>query len=168
MLRVRSASPYVSSLCASGFWVGMALGRVTLGFVTERYGERVCVTVYLALAIVMQIALRFVSNVALSLVAIVFLGFFLGPLFPAGVVMVTKLLPKELHVSAIAIAAAVGQIGGSVSPFAVGAIAQHWGVQVFQLIIIGLLLLVLGFWLSFPRLETKEELGNYDRNVEST
>ena len=130
----------------------MALGRVTLGFITEHYGERICVTVYIAIAIALQIALRFVSNIVVSFLTITFLGFFLGPLFPAGVVMVTKLLPRDLHVSAIAIAAAAGQIGGSFSPFAVGAIAQYWGVQVFQLIIIGLLLLVLSFWLSFPRL----------------
>ena len=160
MLRVRFASPYVAGLCASGFWVGMATGRVSLGFVTERYGERICVTVYIALAIVLQIALRFVGNVAFSMVAIVFLGFFLGPLFPAGVVMVTKLLPRDLHVSAIAIAAAVGQFGGCFAPFAVGAVAQYWGVQVFQLVIIGLLLLVLFFWLSFPRVKPRGNGGD--------
>lgn len=155
MLRVRLASPYVAGLCASGFWIGMAVGRVVLSFATERYGERWSVTAYLAITVALELVFRIVDSIAISLVMVTFLGFFLGPLFPSGVVMVTRQLPKHLHVSALAIAAAVGQIGGAFSAFAVGALTQHWGVQVFQVVIFGLLLLVLSSWLSFPKLKTE-------------
>ena len=124
MLRVRFASRYVSSLCALGFWVGMVVGRIVLGFVTERCGERWSVVVYPAFAIALEVVFRMVTSIALSLVTMTFLGFFLGPLFPSGLVIVGKLLPKHLHVSAIAIAAAVGQIGRAFSPFAVG--TKRW------------------------------------------
>ena len=143
----------------------MAVGRIVLGFATERYGERWSVVVYLAFAVALEVVLRIVTSIAVSLVTVTFLGFFLGPLFPSGVVMVAKLLPKHLHVSAIAIAAAVGQIGGAFSPFIVGALTQHWGVQIFQLIIFGLLLLVLLCWLSFPRPKIEETQTCSDTDI---
>jgi len=102
----------------------MAVDRIVLGFATERCGERWSVVVYPAFAIALEVVFRMVTSIALSLVTMTFLGFFLGPLFPSGLVIVGKLLPKHLHVSAIAIAAAVGQIGRAFSPFAVG--TKRW------------------------------------------
>jgi fucose permease len=145
----------------------MAIGRVVLGFATERYGERRSVTVYLAFAVALEVVFRIVSSIAISLVTVTALGFFLGPLFPSGVVILAKLLPKHLHVSALAIAAAVGQIGGALSPFAVGALTQHWGVQIFQVIIFGLLLLVLLCWLSFPSLKAEEVQAYSDNELQT-
>ena len=166
MLRVRAASPYVAGLCASGFWIGMAFGRVLLGFATERYGERWSVIVYIAFAVALEVVFRIVDSIAVSLVAVTLLGFFLGPVFPSGVVMVGRLMPKHLHLSALAIAAAVGQIGGASFPFAVGALTQRWGVQIFQVIIMGLLLLVLLSWLSFPRPKPTEAQACFESGVE--
>ncbi|TVY47342.1 Bypass of stop codon protein [Lachnellula occidentalis] len=40
-------------------------------------------------------------------------GFFLGPLFPAAIIVATKVLPKHLHISAIGFAAAFGGGGGA-------------------------------------------------------
>jgi fucose permease len=145
----------------------MATGRVILGFGTERYGERWSVTAYLAITVALEIVFRTVNSVATSVVTVMLLGFFLGPLFPSGVVMVTRLLPKHLHVSALAIAASIGQIGGAFSPFAVGALTQHWGAQIFQVVIFGLLLLVLSSWLSFPRLKTQEVPACCDSEIQT-
>jgi fucose permease len=84
-------------------------------------------------------------------------GFFLGPLFPAAIVVAMKLLPRHLHVSAIGFAAAFGGSGAAIFPFAVGAIAQAKGVQVLQPIILALLGVILGLWLCLPRIHKKNE-----------
>lgn len=84
-------------------------------------------------------------------------GFFLGPLFPAVVVVATKLLPRGLHVSAIGFASAFGAGGGSVLPFAVGAIAQAKGVKVLQPFAIGLLGAILGLWMGLPKIPAEHE-----------
>jgi fucose permease len=78
---------------------------------------------------------------------------FLGPIFPAGVVMCTNLLPKHLHVTALGTATAVAGIGGAVVPFAVGAIAQAKGAWVLQPIILALVAVISGLWLLLPRTE---------------
>jgi fucose permease len=153
MLRERYASLYASGISATGFWAGQCLGRTLLGFITERYGERLCVTIYLALSLCLELTFWLVPQFVVSAVAIAFLGFFLGPIFPAGVVMCTKLLPKHLHVTALGTATAVAGIGGAVVPFAVGAIAQAKGVWVLQPIILALVAVISGLWLLLPRTE---------------
>lgn len=156
MLRVRKASAYASGVSGTGFWTGMAVGRASLGFVTERFGERLCVLVYLALSIGLQLLFWLVPQFIVSAVAVAFLGFFLGPLFPGAVMVTAKLLPKRIHVSAIGFAMAMGGTGGTVFPFIIGAIASHKGVSVLQPIILALIAVVTLVWLSFPRIKKAE------------
>jgi len=84
-------------------------------------------------------------------------GFFLGPLFPAVMLVMSKLLPRSLHVSAIGFAAAFGGGGAAILPFAVGALAQAKGVQVLQPVIVALLAVITGLWLVLPRVSKKAE-----------
>ncbi|KGO68313.1 Major facilitator superfamily domain, general substrate transporter [Penicillium italicum] len=133
MIRVRQGSAFASGMTATGFWLGITVGRVILGFVTPRVGEKVAITFY-------------ASAVAVSLQ-----GFFLGPLFPGAVVMVTKLLPRHLHVTSIGFIAAFGGSGAAILPFAVGVLAQAKGVKVLQPFIIALSGAILITWLGLPR-----------------
>ena len=134
----------------------MALGRATLGFVTERFGERTCISIYLALCIALQLVFWLVPKFIVSAVAVAFLGFFLGPMFPGCVMMAAKLLPKHIHVSAIGFAMAIGGTGGTVFPFAIGAIASKTGVKVLQPIVLAMIVVLFGLWLSFPRVKRRE------------
>ncbi|KAH6876431.1 major facilitator superfamily domain-containing protein [Thelonectria olida] len=156
MLKVRHASAYASGASVSGFWAGQALGRAALGFVTERYGERLCISIYLVCSVGLQLLFWLVPQFIVSTVAVAFLGFFLGPMFPGAVMMTTKLLPKHIHVSAIGFGMAIGGTGGTVFPFAIGAIASKKGVAVLQPIILALIGVVLLVWLSFPRLKKRD------------
>ncbi|KAH6867610.1 major facilitator superfamily domain-containing protein [Thelonectria olida] len=155
MLRVRKATRLASGASASGFWAGMALGRAVLGFVTERFGERLCISIYLTISIGLELLFWLVPQFIVSAVAIAFLGFFLGPLFPGAVMLTAKLLPAKLHVSAIGFAMAMGGTGGTVFPFAIGAIANSKGVGVLQPIVLALIAVVALVWLSFPRIQKK-------------
>ncbi len=156
MLRVRDAQKFAAGISATGFWAGMTVGRAFLGFITERYGERICVSIYLALSIALELIFWLVPEFVVSAVAVALLGFFLGPIFPAGVVMCAKLLPKHLHVSALGAATAIAGVGGAGVPFAVGAIAQARGVWVLQPIILALLVVITMLWLSLPRLKKRD------------
>lgn len=155
MLRVRHATHYASGLSSTGFWAGQTCGRALLGLLTHRLASthlrfRLTVFIYLLCAVAAQLVFWLVPVFPLSAVAVGFLGFFLGPLFPVGVVMAAKLLPAHLHVSAIGFATALGGTGGALFPFAVGAIAQAKGVEVLQPIILAVILVITGVWLTFP------------------
>ncbi|KAB8237178.1 putative MFS transporter [Aspergillus alliaceus] len=157
MMQVRDGGDFASGMTATGFWLGITFGRVILGFVTPRLGEKVAIVVYSLLAIACGLILWLVPNFYASAVAVSFQGFFLGPFFPAAVIVATKLLPRTLHVSAIGFAAAFGGGGAAVLPFVVGAIAQARGVQVLQPFIIGLSGGILLLWLGLPRMPKKGE-----------
>ncbi|KAJ9367509.1 hypothetical protein DTO282E5_7803 [Paecilomyces variotii] len=157
MRRVRHGEPFASGMTATGFWLGITCGRVVLGFVTPKLGEKLSIVIYSLLAITAGLILWLVPDFYSSAVAVSFQGFFLGPFFPAAVVVATKLLPRNLHVSAIGFAAAVGGVGGSVFPFAMGALAEARGVQVLQPFIIALSASILLLWLGLPRMPKKTE-----------
>jgi len=157
MQRVRHGQDFASGMVATGFWLGITAGRVILGFVTPRIGEKLSIAIYLPLAMGLELLFWLVPQFYVSAVAVSLQGFFLGPLFPAAVVAMTKLLPKHLHVSSIGFAAAFGGSGGAIFPFAVGVLAQAKGVQVLQPIILALLGAIWALWLLLPRMSKKKD-----------
>lgn len=103
--------------------------------------------IYSLLSILCGFILWLVPVFSVSAVAVTVLGFFLGPFFPAAIVVATRILPRALHVSAVGFASAIGGAGAAILPFAVGAIAQRSGVQVLPPIIIVLIIGILSLWL---------------------
>ncbi|KAM0716876.1 hypothetical protein Q7P37_006728 [Cladosporium fusiforme] len=157
MMDVRNGAPFASGMTATGFWLGITVGRLILGFVTPRIGEKLSIIIYLPISMGLQLLFWLVPQFYVSAVAVSLQGFFLGPLFPAAVVVMTRLLPKHLHVSAIGFAAAFGGSGGAIFPFAVGVLAQAKGVSVLQPIILALLGVIFLLWLGLPRTEKKRD-----------
>ncbi|KAI9930245.1 hypothetical protein ASPWEDRAFT_101477 [Aspergillus wentii DTO 134E9] len=151
MIRVRHGSKFASGMVATGFWLGITIGRVVLGFVTPRIGEKNAISIYILFSMAFNLVLWLIPNFFVSAVAVSFQGFFLGPLFPAVVVVTTKLLPPRLHVSSIGFAAAFGGAGAAILPFLVGAIAQAKGVAVLQPFILVLLGAIFLLWLGLPK-----------------
>ncbi|MCJ1452508.1 hypothetical protein MMC28_002851 [Mycoblastus sanguinarius] len=114
MIRVRDGMPFSSGMTATGFWLGITLGRVSLGFLTPRLGERLAVSIYTVFAIGFELIFWLVPQFIVSAVAIALVGFFIGPLFPSTIMAATKLLPSNLHVAAIGFSSAVGGGGAAV------------------------------------------------------
>ena len=113
MSRVREGSQFSSGLTATGFWLGMTMGRVVLGFVTPRIGERLAIIIYSLIALALQLVFWLVPQFYVSAVAIALIGFCIGPFFPAAVIAAAKLLPPELHVAAIGFSSAIGGSGAA-------------------------------------------------------
>lgn len=166
MTKVRSASKFDSGMSATGFWAGMTVGRLVLGFATEKFGERLSVIIYLAIAVGLELIFWLVPSIVVSAVAVAFLGFIFGPLFPTATVLLTKMLPKHLHVGSIGFATAFGGSGGAIFPFIVGAISSAKGVKVLQPIILALLLLISALWLMLPRLPQKDHGVGRDMKIQ--
>lgn len=82
------------------------------------------------------------------------LGFIVGPLFPSGVVVLTRLLPKELHIAAVSFVSSLGQVGGAFLPFAIGAVVQGLGIGVFRFAILLQTILALAVWAAFASVRT--------------
>ncbi|KAH9210752.1 major facilitator superfamily domain-containing protein [Leptodontidium sp. 2 PMI_412] len=151
MTKVRGAAPFASSATSTAFWAGMTLGRLFLPYLTSRLGEYPSVILYLGLAFGLELIFWLVPNLVVSAVAVSLLGAFMGPMFPTAIVLVTKLLPRDLHVGCIGFGTAFGGSGGAIFPFMVGAIAQRKGVKMLQPIILALLVVMALLWVMLPR-----------------
>ncbi|KAG9248032.1 major facilitator superfamily domain-containing protein [Calycina marina] len=150
MIRIRNGEEFASGMAVTGFWLGLTIGRIILGFVTGRLGEKFAITAYLLVAVAFEICFWLIPSFISSAIFAGLLGFFLGPLFPAAIIVATKLLPQRLHVSAIGFAAAFGGGGAALFPFIVGAIAQEKGVQALQPVTLALLVAILLLWCLLP------------------
>ncbi|KAI9372289.1 major facilitator superfamily domain-containing protein [Aspergillus egyptiacus] len=151
MMQVRDGGAVESGLIPTGFWAGVTAGRLLLGLVNERLGERLSVIIYLALAIALELVFWLVPQFVVSAVAVSLIGFVTGPLFPAAVTLAAKLLPKHLHTPSIGIVSAFGGSGGAILPFVAGAIAQPHGVSSLQPFALALLVMLAALWLLLPR-----------------
>lgn len=126
-----------------------------LGPMTDLVGIRSATVTYLVLFI-MSHALFTVSTTPVVLIAsAALLGFFCGPLFPNGVVLLLSHLPRRLHVGAVSFVALVGQVGSALLPFGLGALSQHLGIQVFPVVVFGEMVTVLGLWVCFAKLPVR-------------
>ena len=47
MIQVRQGTRFASGMIATGFWLGLTVGRFVLGFVTPRIGEKLAIAVCL-------------------------------------------------------------------------------------------------------------------------
>jgi fucose permease len=152
MLRNRHSTDYVAGLSSSGYWIGMAIGRLTLGYATDRMGVRRATGLYFLIAIGIDVLFAVLSSSAASVALMTILGFIMGPMFPSGVVVLTRLLPAELHVAAVSFVASLGQIGAALSPFAIGAVIEGLGIGVFRFAILAETIVALLVWVAFARL----------------
>ena len=152
MLRSRHATPYLAGLSSSGFWAGMAVGRLVLGPLTDRIGVRKATALYFALAVGIEVLFAVLPYAVVSVVLMIVLGFLMGPLFPSGVIVVTQLLPKELHIAAVSFVASLGQVGGALLPFGIGAVVEGLGIGVFRYAILVQSTLAMAIWICFARL----------------
>ncbi|KAH9865347.1 hypothetical protein J1614_008930 [Plenodomus biglobosus] len=152
MLRSRDATPYIAGITSSGYWIGMVIGRISLGFATDRMGVRRATVLYFLLAVGIEVLFSLFSSPAVSIVLMALLGFVMGPMFPSAVVVLTRLLPGELHVAAVSFVASLGQIGGAFLPFAIGAVVQGLGIGVFRFAILVQTIIALLVWGAFARL----------------
>ena len=153
MLRSRHATPYLAGLSSSGFWAGMAVGRLVLSLLTDRIGVRKATTLYFAFTIFIEAFFAVSGDVVVSVLLMVALGFLMGPLFPSGVIVLTQLLPKELHIAAVSFVASLGQVGGALLPFGIGAVVEGLGIGIFRYAILVQTILAMVIWIAFARLQ---------------
>jgi len=74
MLVVRHGARFASGLVATGFWLGLTFGRVILGFVTGRLGEKIAITAYLLISIGLELCFWLIPNFVASAVFAAWLG----------------------------------------------------------------------------------------------
>ncbi|KAF2491339.1 MFS transporter [Lophium mytilinum] len=141
----------------SGMYGGLAVGRLVLAEPTFRLGERRMLLIYSALCLILQIVFWKVNNLISSAVTVSLMGFFLGPFFATGISTATKILPVEIHATALGLVFVIAQAGGTIFPALAGLVAGKAGVSVLQPILVALIAAMGISWVMIPRVDRKKE-----------
>ncbi|KDQ09347.1 hypothetical protein BOTBODRAFT_179057 [Botryobasidium botryosum FD-172 SS1] len=138
------ASGYISS----GFFGGLALGRVALIWVNEKIGQRRVILLYTIIAIALEISVWRIPSLIENAIAISLIGLVLGPFFPICMSVAGEVLPRRLVVGSIGWISGFGTTGGSAFPFITGALASKYGVKIMPPLLVGMTASMLILWLA--------------------
>ena len=124
----RASVGYVTA----GFWAGITIGRFLLSHPCHKLGEKRSVFILIVGATAFQLLVWLVPNVIGEAVAVALVGLLLGPIYPCGTVIFSKLIGRRLQMSSLAFISAMGSSGGALLPFMTGLIAQRAGTWVLH------------------------------------
>jgi len=153
LLEDRQQGTVLAGWIASGYWLGLTLGRFTLQNLAERLGVGTRNLMYACMAgIVIGILLIwFVPLAATAALGFCFIGFSLGPIYPLTVAITPKLVPSRLGPSAIGLLVSVSIFGLALFPWIAGVLAQAIGIWTLLPYTLGLTALMFGVWYALAR-----------------
>jgi fucose permease len=149
----RGTPEVVAGYRVSAYWLGLVIGRLSLGFFMQRLGAVRTLDVSLALLAGGLVSWWLLPNQLLSLPLI---GFALAAIFPATIWLVPQRVPTTLVPAAIGFVTSVASLGAATIPTVAGWVAARAGlVSIPALMIpIAVLMVVLHRWLVQHTLES--------------
>ena len=153
LLEVRNTSTSANAI-VSGFWAGIAFGRILLIPATAWMGEELAVLVYLLCAIGLQLLVWLLPNIVANAVALALLGVFLGPAFPAMIRVCERTVRPRAHLTAaISFISTFAAAGMAVLPFMVGIASQKapQGIKILAPMLVAMLAVQVALWCATNR-----------------
>ncbi|KAF2121103.1 major facilitator superfamily domain-containing protein [Lophiotrema nucula] len=157
LITYRGGDPASVGYVTAGFWAGITLGRFVLTHLAPRIGERLFVIILVSTTIAFQLLAWLIPNVVGNAVAVSIIGLLLGPVYPCGQTIFSRLLPRHLQTTAISFISGAGSSGGAVAPFTTGILAQAVGTFVLHPVCIGLYVVMLACWFGLPKIRKRTE-----------
>lgn len=135
-----------SGWIVSGYWLGLSLGRLLLGHVAVRIGNKrmiqLCLLgVIVGLLLVWLVPIPFITAFGLFLT-----GFSLGPIFPTTIALMPTLVSSRIVPTAIGFLASLGSMGAALFPWLAGNLAQYVGLWSLLPYVIVLAVVMFGIW----------------------
>lgn len=147
LIDIRHGNPKSMGYVPSGFWAGIAVGRLLLSYIAFRYVGEVPFTYAVVFAALgMQLVCWLVPNVIGSATAVALIGLFIGPIYPCATTLFSHQLDRSLQETAIAFITSSGSAGGAVLPLITGVVSQSMGMWVLQPICMALFAMMEVCW----------------------
>jgi len=116
-----------AALVTAGFWLALTGGRVAGALIGARVAAGVLLRLSLAGALAGAVLLAISpGNAALTVVAVILIGFCFGPIFPTALSIVTATF-RRAPGTAASVVVAMGSLGGMLLPWAQGTLLESRG-----------------------------------------
>jgi FHS family glucose/mannose:H+ symporter-like MFS transporter len=128
LIKILNVSYSTGSFTLSLFFIGLTIGRLLIGLISEKIGySNTLLTLSLGASIFLL--LIFISNSVNPIIIFFMLsGFFLSGIFPTAMALVGSIFPKYSG-SLSGILTAAGGIGGMLLPFGMGVVSDYAGLK---------------------------------------
>ncbi len=142
----RHGATLLSAWTVSGYWLGLTVGRLVMGKIAARLGNRRLIEGCLVGVAIGLVLVWIAPDGLVSAGGLVIAGFSLGPIFPTTIAILSDLVPARLLQSAIGFAASLGSMGAAFFPWIVGNMAQAFGLWTLLPFVIGLTVILFALW----------------------
>jgi fucose permease len=131
-----------AAVCVAAFYGSITGGRILVGFVVERWGNRRLVAFGTALAILGAIAFAFAFTAPLAGLALVLLGLGFAPIYPCLMHEVPQRFAPDAVQTVIGRQSGAGSIGAGALPAAAGTLAQFSLESISWVVIAGVVVML--------------------------
>jgi fucose permease len=156
--RVAGLAPASAATAAAAFPLGMLLGRIALGDAVRRVAPRRLLVGALALSVVGFLLYWAVSMPAISTLGIFVLGLGIAPLFPLSINFAVGSAAEAADLASVRLAISYG-ISMLVAPFALGALADAFGLKLAHVAVPGFVLAAYASLIVAEVLEKRSSTG---------
>lgn len=156
LTETRHGQTLFSGWTVSGYWVGLTLGRLLLGHIGQRIGNRRLIEACLVGVVVGMVLMWVIPQMIVAALALFLTGFSLGPIFPTTIALMSEVLPSRLLSSAIGFLASLGSAGGALLVWIAGNLAQHFGLWTLLPYVIVLTAIMLLLWAIIQKRSPKQ------------
>jgi len=136
--------------------VGMWLGYVTFGFVSDGFGRKRTYVLYLLLAAVFVLAYASTANPLALLLLGPITAFFATGFFSGFGAVTAELYPTEARATSQGVTYNVGRVASAAAPFVVGGLTQSHGFPAALSVAAGAYALAAVFWMFIPETAGRE------------
>ncbi|GAA6062525.1 hypothetical protein JCM10212_001575 [Sporobolomyces blumeae] len=158
MVAKRDSPEAASRYMLSGLWGGIAAGRIVLAIVLgNRLGERSFAVVLLGVACVFLAIIWAVHQYIVNAIAMVLVGFCLGPVTPRVLSVVGRRVPASLKSSVMSLTIGLGLVGSAAGPLFFGFVAGRGGLGSLPGTLIVMSLVSAGAWCLMPKNRRRED-----------
>jgi fucose permease len=130
LTEARSVVPDVAAFWASAYWGSLTVGRIVLGFVTDRLGIERSLRLAMLGAISAAVLIWWNAVNLFGLLGLALMGFAVSPLFPLSVSATPRRVGAKHAANAIGFQIALGGLGFSLWPSLAGVLAERMGLEI--------------------------------------
>ncbi len=139
------------ALITSGFWLALSAGRLAIARAGNRYTPQTVLWISLAGSLGGGLLLPLATgSVAVTIGAVMVIGFFFGPIFPTIVALITDIFRRSPG-KAVSTAMAMGSVGGAVLPWVQGALLDRISPSASVILVAAITLAMLATWATIQR-----------------
>jgi fucose permease len=142
----RKTPELIAGYSVSAYWLGLTVGRFSLGYFLQRLGAIRTISLSLTLLMIGLVAWWLLPDQLLSLPLI---GFALAAIFPATIWLIPKRVPDALVPAAVGFATSTASFGAALVPTGLGWFASWAGLEVIPMLMLPLAIVMMALhrWL---------------------